>query len=282
MKERYLKIARFVLLASFLSIYLPVSAAPVPVLNYVASSTGYLIVEDAITSGVVNATSTTYGVDNSNLSGFSTEDSTSTSFILNSGQAGILQMSNSTISISTPSNVAMSPAIFTSGGGTGSGSATWTVTTNSSGGYSLSINAGTDPALVCTDCLSSSNFGNYSTHVDNTPDYYYLNEASGDYSNEAGLDSFGFTPRGGDISSVYKDDGNACNSGGSNVRSDGFDADHCWDYVSTDAKTVARGLTSNDPLGADTTVKFRAFAGQLVHKSAGSYSATITVTALAL
>ena len=229
--------------------------------NYVASSTNYRIIADTISSGGLLSTSTSYGLQSS-LSGISSETSTSTSFSIKSGY---LQMITAYLAVSTASNVAMSPAIYTSGGGTGNGSASWTVTTDSSGGYSLSVKASTNPALKSVD----DGFDNYSVQVVGVPDFDFRVSAGGNF--------FGFSPEGSDIRSLYKDDGSSlCNTGGNDT------TDKCWDSVTTSNKIVATSVSANHPDGAVTNIKFRAAVGNLVHKKAGSYSATITLTALAL
>ncbi|MDO8493597.1 MAG: hypothetical protein Q7S19_03595 [bacterium] len=256
-EEKNFKIISVLSIALFFLLCLPAGAVD----NYVASSTNFKIGEDSISSGGITSTSTNFGLSDI-LPVFSGEISTSTSF---SSRQSAPAMSSAYLAISTPSNVAMSPAINTSGGGTGDGATSWTATTDSSGGYSLSIKASTGPALKsATDA-----FGNYLTLVTSVPDY--------DFRVGAGADFFGFSPEGSDISSLYKDDGvSLCNTGSNDT------VNKCWDSILTSNKTFARGTASNHPNGTGTAVKFRAFAGTLVSKAAGSYSATITVTALSL
>ncbi len=246
----------------FIILFLSVPAGNVSAnITPVASSTNYFIVQDAVSSGSSVSTSTNFSINDS-IPVFSAENSTSTNFELKSG---FLQMSSSFISITTPANVTMSPAINTSGGGVGNGSASWTITTDNSSGYTLSVKSATSPALKS----STDSFGDYATQVAGIPDY--------DFRQGNGADFFGFSPEGSDIISLYKDDGaSACNTGSSDS------ADKCWDSFSTSDKTVSRRNSSNTPGGTQTTIKFRAEAGSAVHKAAGSYQATITITALAL
>ncbi len=229
--------------------------------NYVASSSNYRIAEDALSSGGLLSTSTSYSLQSS-LSGLSSETSTSSSYSIRSGH---LQMATAYLAVSAPSNVSMSPAIYTSGGGVGNGSASWMVTTDSSGGYSLSIKASTAPALKS----ATDSFANYTTQVAGVPDYTFAEGAATDF--------FGFSPEGADIRSLYKDDGTAsCNTGSSDT------ANKCWDSVTTSNKIVAIRSSPNHTTGTLTTIKFRAGAGSLIHKIAGSYGATITLTVLPL
>jgi hypothetical protein len=230
---------------------------------YVASSTNYRIDSDAISVGGKLSTSTAYSLESS-LASFSSETSTSSSF---SVYSGYLQMATPYLAVSSPSNVTMSPAIYTGGGGQGNGSASWAVTTDSSGGYSLSISASTNPALKSSD----DSFSNYFIHSVGVPNFAW---GLGDEG-----EGFGFTPEGVDIKTAYKDDGvSLCNISG------GIDtSDRCWDSIDTDRKIVAEKTSSNHPGGSQTTIKFRAEVGSMaIHKKAGDYSATVTVTVLAL
>ena len=80
-----------------------------------------------------------------------------------------------------------------------------------------------------------------------------------------------------DIKSTYKDDGvSLCNVGATDT------ADKCWDSILTSIKVVAQKSSSNHPIGSATTIKFRAEAGSGAPRAPGEYTATITVTVLAL
>lgn len=259
MQSRGSKIVFLVSLLSFL--FLLETTTTLAVDNYVSSSTNYRITSDVVSSGGLLSTSTIYGLQSS-LSEANSVVATSSSY---SVKAGFLQMATAYLSVSTPANISMSGAVNTSGGGVGKGSAAWTVVTDSSGGYSLSIKASTDPALKST----TDAFNNYRTQVAGVPDY--------NLSEGAAADFFGFTPEGSDISSVYKDDGvSLCNTGSNDT------VDKCWDAVTTSNKVITTGSLANHPAGTVTTIKFRAQAGNLINKKSGSYGATIIVTALAL
>lgn len=238
-----------------------VASADLPTVNnYVASSTNYHVYADAVSVAGLLSTSTGYGLQ-STLPVFSSEYSSSGSYAIRSGY---LNMSSSSISVSIPGDVSMSPAIYTSGGGIGTGSASWTVTTDSSGGYTLSIKASVAPALKSAD----DSFSDYQPYISGVPDFAFQ---EGD-----GIGFFGFTPEGSDINSLYKDNGISCNTGS------GDTINRCWDGLSTTNKTISGRISANSPGGTVTTVRFRASAGTAVHKRAGSYTATIIATALAL
>ncbi|MBI3633446.1 MAG: hypothetical protein HY226_04090 [Candidatus Vogelbacteria bacterium] len=229
---------------------------------YVASSTNYKIDSDIVSIGGTLSTSTNYDLQSS-LSTMSEEAATSSSFSIKSGY---LQMASPYIAVSAPGNVAMDKPIYTSGGGHSTGSTSWTVTTDSSGGYSLSIKASTDPALTS----SNDKIQNLSTN--NGVPVFNLNIGDGG-------EAFSFTPEGPDLTTTYLDDtASACG-----VVNGADTVDRCWDFIATTNKMIARRNSSNHPSGTTTTVKFRTDVGSLVpSKKAGTYSATITVTVLAL
>jgi hypothetical protein len=224
-------------------------------------SDNYKIERDSLNSAGGLSTSTSYSL----------EDTTGE---VGSGQmagtlyrisGGYQQMDQETfIGISSPSDVTLS-SISGLIGGSATGSAVWTVTTNSSGGYSLQIEASTDPALKATS--GGGFFADY-TRAGSDPDFTF---------SIASTDSeFGFTPEGADITDAYRDNGSACNTG------TGDTADSCWTDLDTTAKAIAGSGSDNAPSGTGTTVKFKAESGTSHIQDAGTYTASITVTALAL
>jgi hypothetical protein len=171
-------------------------------------------------------------------------------------------MTDNTISITSPSDVTLSSLGGVSGG-TSSGSAVWKVTTGNPGGYVLYVNSGTNPALKNNDAF----FANYTPSTAN-PDFSF---------SVANTDAeFGFSPEGDHISARFKDDGVTCNTGTADA------SDMCWDAFSTTPEVIAQTNAQNSPGGTDTTIKFRAFIGNNKIQDSGTYTATITVTALAL
>lgn len=225
----------------------------------VMQSDNYKIQSDSINIGGILATSTNYKLEDT-VGEVATGESTSASYKL---KAGYQQMQEIVISITSPSDVTMSPSIGGVAGGTGNGSAVWTVTTDDPAGYSLTVKASSSPALS----LGSDSFADY-TLAGANPDYSW-SVASSD-------SEFGFTPEGNDIIQKYKDNGSACNTGS------GDTADKCWDTLSTSAKTVAQSSSANHPSGTATTIKFRAESGSSHIQVNGAYTATTTVTATAL
>ena len=225
----------------------------------VRQSTNYRIESDSVNFGGGLSSSTNYALESTGGE-IGTGNSSSTNYAL---RAGYQQMVTRFISLSTPSSVTMSPAIPGITGGTSDGSTTVTVITDSSAGYSLSINAGVSPAMV----KGSDSISDYV--VASSPDYTFTTATDDSH--------FGYSPSGVDVVQRFKDDGvSACNTGGSETTL------ACWDGLSTSAVTIARRTSANTPSGSTTTVYFRVGIGSGVNQVAGIYTATTTLTAVSL
>ena len=230
------------------------------ILAYTMGSTNYRIQSDSLNAGGIDVGSSTGYKLQDTIGEMATGDSASTTYKL---KAGYRQMQEITISLSSPGDVTMSPAINGVTGGTGNGSASWTTTTDDPAGYTLKIKAGTDPALK----YNSYSFADY-TPVGAIPDYSWLIDSADS--------EFGFTPEGTDIVAKYKDNGlDTCGTGSDTT------TDKCWYGFSTTDETVSRSSSSNSPSGVATTVKFKAQSGSAHLQLEGDYTATITVTAIA-
>ncbi len=234
-------------------------ALPLIAFAAVMQSTGYKIQTDSINIGGVLSTSTTY-IEQDTVGEVATGRTASASYLLS---AGYQAMQDVSISITSPVDVALSP-INGLTGGTSSGSAVWTVTTDDPAGYAVSIKSSTNPALKSSTFGSS--FSDYTPASD--PDFAFTLPTT--------QSRFGFSPEGTDIVQKYKDNGSICNTGASDT------TDACWDGLNTTGTTIAQSATSNHPSGTPTTVKFRAGSGTAKIQDTGSYSATVTVTATAL
>src|SRR5690606_11468567 len=88
--------------------------------------------------------------------------------------------------------------------------------------------------------------------------------------------AFGFSPEGDDVVTRFKNNGSVCNQAGGSVTSG-----YCWDGFSTTNASIASASSGNSPAGEITTVNLKAEAGSSASQPTGSYSATITITALA-
>lgn len=247
-------IKKFFILYFFISILWPIFVFAT------MSSTNYKIEKDSINSGGIDQQSSTNYNLQETIGEIGTGLSSSASYKLYSGYR---QIESGIISISDVGNFSMSPAIGGITGGTGNGSAIWTVTTDNSIGYTLSIKASTSPALQS----ATSNFADYTPSGSATPDYSWSISSSDS--------EFGFTIEGADTASRFLDNGsNTCNTGSTSG------TDTCWYNLAISDLTIASSSSLNYPAGTATTVKFRAQSGTSHVQEDGTYSATITVTAI--
>ena len=230
------------------------------------SSTNYIIHSDSINVGGIGENSANYQMEDT-IGEVGTGEMASSSYRL---KGGFQQMQEVVISITSPSDVNMSPDIGGVSGGTGDGSATWKVTTDSPAGYTLSIKAGASPALKCVSggCnVGVDSFADYT--VGSVPDYNW------------GIDNadseFGFSPyNSADQVQKFKNDSSDCNIEAGSV-SDG----KCWYKFTASDETIAQSSLPNQPSGSDTVVNLKAASGSSHLQVEGTYQATITVTAIA-
>jgi hypothetical protein len=228
----------------------------------VMSSSNYRVLSDSVNSGGTDfSQSASYQLSDT-VGEQGTGESSSANYTL---RAGYRQLTGSSISISSPSDVSMSPNLSGLVNNASTGEADWTVVTDSPGGYEMSIKASTNPAMQHT--VTADTLDDYAPASAPTPDY--------SFSVASNTAVFGFSPEGADITSKYKDNGAICGTGS------GDTTDKCWDGFSTTDKTISSG-GANQPTGVITTVKFRAENGSAHLLPAGTYKATITVTAISL
>lgn len=226
----------------------------------VRESTNYRIESDSINFGGGLSSSTNYVLE-STAGEIATGESGSTNFNL---RAGYQQMVTTFLSMTAPSPVTMAPSIPGITGGTGNGSTTVTVTTDSSAGYQVTISASESPSMT--------------KDADNIPDYVPTG-SDPDYTfrTGAGEAHFGYSPSGTDVATRFKDDGiSACGAG--SLETDLV----CWDGLDTAPETIVQRTSANTPNGSTTTVNFRVWIGGGVNQTAGTYTATTTLTALSL
>lgn len=222
-------------------------------------SATYKIISDSINVGGDDTSSSTNYKLGDTLGEVGTGDSNSASYYMH---AGFWQMQASYISISSPSDLVLTNIGGIAGEGS-EGTLSWTVVTDNVAGYSMTIAASTSPALQSAE----DSFSDY-VPAGSDPDYDFVIAPS---SSE-----FGFTPEGTDVSSRFKDNGSACNTGA------GETSGKCWDGLSTTPQTVAGKTSANHPSGSTITVRFRAEAGNARIQTSGSYSASVTATAITL
>lgn len=178
----------------------------------------------------------------------------------------VTQVVTAEITISSPADVTMAPSIAGITGGTSTGSATWNVKTNNGTGFNMALKASTDPALAGP----AGSFADYSEAVADTPDYTW---------SIANTDSeFGYTVEpatAADATAMFRDNGtDTCGSGANQT------ADACWmKFKTTDVIGINR-TTLTASAGENEVVKFQAQAGTSRFQPQGTYTATITATAL--
>ena len=242
-----------------LKFFVVIAVLPLPViaLAAVATSTNYQLERDSINIGGILSTTTNYRLEDT-AGELASGTSTSANYLI---KAGYQQMENSYITITSPADVTLTPAISEDNGGTANGNAGWTVATNSSNGYTLSVRSSTNPALQS----GTASFSNYNPGTD--PDYTWL-VVSGDRA-------FGFTPEGSHIATRYKNDANSCNI------ANGSDTNFvCWDGLTTSNQVISQSSASN-PSGTLTSVRFRAEASVTNRPPSGTYTSTVLLTAIA-
>lgn len=175
----------------------------------------------------------------------------------------------SEITISSPSDVVLSSIPGMTGGSSTSASAiSWTVVTNDTAGYTLTIQE--DHTLQKGGGANQS-IAQYSEAVLGTPDYNW--GAVG-----AGNEEFGFSPSSGtDVVQKFKNNGSACNTG-TNVTDQ-----KCWSPVPINpatAETIAYSGAQTSDSGTATAIKVKAEVGSGNHLEEGTFSNTITATAV--
>ncbi len=251
MKNFFQSISIIILIFTFL--------IPVITIGQVRESSNYKIERDSINIGGGFGTSSNFQLQDT-VGESGTGFSSSTNYIVG---AGYQQINEETyIAISAPADLNMS-SLNGLTGGVSTSSVAWTVTTNNSAGYSLGVKASTDPAMK-----SPLDFFFDYTPTGSNPDF--------DFSIDSTTAEFGFSPSGAHILGKFKDDGAICDSG------TGDSVNKCWDGFTTTTETIVQSAISNDPSGTVTTLNLRAESGSNKILTADDYSATITVTAIAL
>lgn len=175
------------------------------------------------------------------------------------------QSVTSEITISSPSDITMT-ALSTSQN-TAVGSADWTVITNNSAGYTLTVYASSAPALARSG--GGGNIADYTPAVSETPETWSV---------PASNVEFGFSARGTNVNtSTYGTDADCL--AGADVPSAAlkwrdFDLTGSADQIATvAAPTTTSGATSTMCVATEQDTTFAV---------SGTYSATITATATAL
>jgi hypothetical protein len=172
----------------------------------------------------------------------------------------------SEITITSPSNITMSPTIPGLTGGAATGTATWTVITNDSSGYSVTH-------------VASSTTMDGDTQGDSFVAYTPVGATTTDYtwSTAAGDAEFGYSTisydDGTSIDTMFKDTGAICGAGSNTTYN------RCWKPVTTSAETIYNRSTETTSSGTTFTIDYQAESGSSAFTVEDTYTATTTVTA---
>ena len=224
-------------------------------------SSNYQISYDAVDNSGLLSSSTNFSMQDA-VGEQSTGSSSSAHYTVGAGYEQMLPASS--ISISMPTSITIPEINGAAGGGVSTSSMSWNVLTDNSAGYSLYINSPTAPALAST---SGASFQDY-TPAGSDPDFAFSISAS--------QSAFGFSPKGSDVISRFKDNGSICNAGSSET------TNACWDGLSTTGKLIAQSGVANTPSGTATTVNLEVKIGSAKNQQGGTYTANIVATALTL
>lgn len=145
------------------------------------------------------------------------------------------------------------------------GETTWTVKTNNVAGYNLNVKASTEPAMAHT--TTTDTFADYSETVLGTPETWSV--GSGDYE-------FGFSAYGDDVADGTWGTGVDCGTS-STISTNNL---NYLGFKTTD-KTIATRSSVTPNVGVETNICFAAEQKD-VYAPSGTYTATITATALTL
>ncbi|MCX6780337.1 MAG: hypothetical protein NT034_04145 [Candidatus Magasanikbacteria bacterium] len=143
-------------------------------------------------------------------------------------------------------------------GGESFGSTVCSVVTNNAAGYSLKVHASTAPALQKGVSVY------FDDHIV-TPSFNFVSSTASS--------TFGFSVSSTDAVTAFKNDGSSCGAGS------GSSYFRCYrGFNGTSDVEIANG--SAVTAGTSSTIAFRAVVGSSKHQETGSYSSTVTVTAL--
>ncbi|HMA78774.1 MAG TPA: hypothetical protein VKP88_06655 [Candidatus Paceibacterota bacterium] len=173
-----------------------------------------------------------------------------------------------------PTDVTMDNAIASISGGTSNGTSTFTVQSNSSSGYNVTLSFSDDPAMQSTS--SSDTIPDYIQDAAE-PDWSFGEETSGG-SAQFGFGVVGATPS--VVDGAFQDDGaGTCGGGGgSNTYPDSSQG--CWSAPSTTALTILNRSDATTGLGDESSVLFRVHVPSNPSPAVpvGGYVATATLT----
>lgn len=164
------------------------------------------------------------------------------------------------LTITTPADVTMAPNISMSTNGS-IGNAAWTVKTNAPAGYTLNVKASTTPALKS----GSNSFTDFTEAVSGTPEAWSVTNAQ----------EFGFSAYGSNTDTGVWGTGASCGSAGAPVGTMRYVGFKTTDKAIATTNTVT-------PVAGTTTTLCLAAEQDGIYAQSGTYTATITATAVTL
>jgi hypothetical protein len=221
--------------------------------NYVIQS------DDSLTSSGNDSASVNYKFSDT-MGEFSTGLTDSTNYGL---AAGYQEMQQFSITVSSPGDLTMLPAIPGMSGGTANASGSYNVIADGPSGFNMKIRASTAPAMLLV--------GDPTTYFSN-----YLATPSYNWSVSSGNAQFGFTVEpatSADTVQAFSDNGsNTCGTGSAN----GLNT--CWaGFNSTSDTTIINRTSRTGVSGESEVIRYKAQANNIFLKS-GNYSAGVTIT----
>ncbi len=175
----------------------------------------------------------------------------------------------SEITISAPSNVTLSSISGMTGGSSTSSAIAWTVITNDTAGYSLTLKK--DTLLRSGAGGTDKELADYTEAVSGTPDYSWGSVG-------AGNEEFGFAPSSGDdFVQTFKNNGASCDQSGGSITDE-----KCWLDIPTTPTTesIASKSSATGSSGSATAIKVKAEVGASNYLEEGTYTSTLTATAV--
>lgn len=156
----------------------------------------------------------------------------------------------SEITISAPSNVTLTAIPGMTGGSSTSSAIAWTVITNDTAGYSLTLKK--DGLLRSGVGGADKQLADYTEAVSGTPDYSWGSVG-------AGNEEFGFAPSAGaDFVQKFKNSGSVCNQAAGSITDE-----KCWLDIPTTPTTesIASKSSATGSSGSATAIKVKAEVG---------------------
>ncbi len=224
-----------------------------PLFAYVMSSGNYKIEsDDSLTPTGGLGTSANY-IFRDTMGEVSSGGSNSALYKL---KAGFQEMQETSLSVTSPGDQALSPDIPGISGGTATANTNWTVNADNSAGFDMKMAASTNPALKLD---GSYYFDNYSS----TPTKgWTVSPNTADFG-------FAVVPAEAGEALAFQDNGSSCGAG--------TNTGNCWaGFDGTNQTTIVHRTTRTDPAGEVDGINFKAESKGFLKD--GSYVASITVT----